>query len=240
MQLIYAIPAAMGLGALHSLEPGHGKGILSAYLISNRGKTKDALLLGVISAASHTLSILLLALVSTLSVNTWAPQQLIFLIELCSGTIVTLMGARMLYYRFRPQVVVVRKIGDASGASEAHHHHHHLFHHHDDHGDEAPNSMYRLCMVGFFTGLIPCPSALAILVAAIGMHQIQLGLGLVVAFSAGMALTMCTIGMIVVQTGDSIKRLEHWRIADMLATVSSFLVFGLGCFVLYGAFEHIF
>ncbi|WP_206918187.1 urease accessory protein UreH domain-containing protein [Alicyclobacillus suci] len=241
MQLLYAIPAAMGLGALHSLEPGHGKGILSAYLISNRGKTKDALRLGVISAASHTLSILLLAFVTTLSVNKLVPEQLLFLIELCSGAVVTAMGVRMLYSQFLPQVVVIRKLGaiEEHGDHHHHHHHHHHFHQLEHMESETPNSLRRLCIVGFFTGLIPCPSALAILLASIGIHQFQVGVGLVVAFSAGMALTMCTIGILVVHTGEAVSRLDHWRIADRFTRISAILVCLLGCFVVYGAVRHI-
>lgn len=54
MELLFTLPAAIGLGALHSLEPGHGKGVITAYLISSGAKVKDAVLIGIVSAVAHT------------------------------------------------------------------------------------------------------------------------------------------------------------------------------------------
>ncbi|MFB5192387.1 HoxN/HupN/NixA family nickel/cobalt transporter [Alicyclobacillus fastidiosus] len=240
MQLIYAIPAAMGLGALHSLEPGHGKGVISAYLISHQGKAKDAILIGFVSAIAHTVSILMLALVATSSIHAFVPEHLISCIELCSGLVVSWIGARMLYQKMRPQVVVVRKLGlaQAETCTNPHHHHHHV---HSDHShkDGQPSSIGHLFTVGFFTGLIPCPSALAILLSSIGLHHASIGMTLVMAFSIGMALMMCTIGLLVVKTGDTISQLDHWRVTDKLTSLSSLLVFLIGCFVSWEAVSHL-
>lgn len=46
MDILFSIPGSIGLGALHSLELGHGKGVISAYLIATRGKRQDDMLLG--------------------------------------------------------------------------------------------------------------------------------------------------------------------------------------------------
>ena len=56
--LITAAFIAFGLGALHALEPGHGKTIVAAYLVGSRGTARHALLLGVIVTASHTAGVL--------------------------------------------------------------------------------------------------------------------------------------------------------------------------------------
>ena len=61
METMYLIPLAIGLGVLHSLEPGHGKGVVSAYLITHHAKVKDVIIVGIISAIAHTLSIVFLA-----------------------------------------------------------------------------------------------------------------------------------------------------------------------------------
>ncbi|GMA59628.1 sulfite exporter TauE/SafE family protein [Alicyclobacillus fastidiosus] len=239
MQLVYAIPVAMGLGALHSLEPGHGKGVISAYLISNQGKPKDAMLIGFVSAVAHTFSILMLALVATSSIDAFIPEHLISFIELGSGLAVSWIGARMLYQKFRPEVVVVRKLGLAQAETCTNPHHHHHVHSNHSHKDSPPSSIGRLFTVGFFTGLIPCPSALAILLSSIGLHHASIGMTLVMAFSIGMALMMCTIGLVVVTTGDTISRLDHWRVTDTLTSLSSLLVFLIGCFVSWEAVSHL-
>ena len=100
-----------------------------------------------------------------------------------------------------------------------------------DHGtppSSASSTLQRLFLTGFFTGLVPCPSALAILLAAVAAGKITLGLGLVVAFSIGSAITMVTIGILVVRASNSIKRHEKWHVVNHLALVSSFLIVFIG------------
>jgi len=67
------------------------------------------------------------------------------------------------------------------------HHHHH--HHHDRKG---------LLAMGAAAGLIPCPSALVVLLGAISQDQIALGMLLIVVFSAGLAATLTVLGLAVV------------------------------------------
>ena len=42
---ILYFPTAVGLGALHALEPGHAKTLTAAYLIGTKGTKRDAVLL---------------------------------------------------------------------------------------------------------------------------------------------------------------------------------------------------
>ncbi|WP_018133390.1 HoxN/HupN/NixA family nickel/cobalt transporter [Effusibacillus pohliae] len=234
MDLLYTIPAAIGLGALHSLEPGHGKGVMTAYLISSRAKAKDAVLLGVISAIAHTLSIILLAFAASSTVKMLVPANLSHWIELVSGAIITMLGARILYSRFYPKIVVVGTIGRAHADTCDHHHHGSHLHSHG-----APTSLSRLFAIGFFTGLIPCPSALAIFLAAVAADRIPAGMSLVAAFSAGSALAMSTLGLLVVRAGGAIQRLEQRQVVQTLASVSSILILALGLYVAYRAFQHL-
>ena len=53
--------------------------------------------------------------------------------------------------------------------------------------------------MGAAAGLVPCPSALVVLLAAIAQHQVALGLVLIVAFSAGLAATLTALGLAVVR-----------------------------------------
>src|SRR5260370_37040149 len=57
--LLAALIAA-GLGALHALEPGHGKAIVAAYLVGGRGTARHAVLLGTIVTISRTAGVYLL------------------------------------------------------------------------------------------------------------------------------------------------------------------------------------
>ncbi|MDR3601451.1 MAG: sulfite exporter TauE/SafE family protein [Desulfosporosinus sp.] len=196
MIFMYTLPAAMGLGALHSLEPGHGKGLMSAYLISSGAKIKDAVMLGIIAAIAHTLSIVLLAFSASTTIKIFFTQNLSSWFQLASGTIVIYIGLNIITQRICPPQKTNIK---------SHHNHGHCQCGHD-HGIQPSNdssTFRRLFLTGFFTGLIPCPSALAILLAAVAAGKITLGLGLVVAFSIGSAITMVTIGILVVRASNS-------------------------------------
>ncbi len=221
MSFIYTFPAAIGLGALHSLEPGHGKGVISAYLISSGAKIKDAVMLGIISASAHTLSIALLALSASSTIKIFFNQNLTNWFQLVSGIIVIYIGLN----------IITQRIFTPKGTNIESHHNHGRCQCGHDHGtppSSASSPLRRLFLTGFFTGLVPCPSALAILLAAVAAGKITLGLGLVVAFSIGSAITMVTIGILVVRASSSIKRHKKWHVVNHLALVSSFLIVFIG------------
>ena len=93
-------------------------------------------------------------------------------------------------------VVVGAGVLRARAARAARHDHHHHHHHH------ATTITWRgLARDGRSAGLIPCPSALVVLLAAIAQHEVALGLVLIVAFSAGLAATLTALGLPVVHVG---------------------------------------
>src|SRR5206468_11337625 len=79
---------------------------------------------------------------------------------------------------------------------------------HDDHHHEHDLSARSLLAVGVSGGLLPCPSALVVLLAAISLHRIGFGLLLIVAFSAGLALTITGIGLAAVPARSAFRRLS--------------------------------
>lgn len=222
MDLMFTIPAAIGLGALHSLEPGHGKGVITAYLISSGAKIKDAVMLGIISASAHTLSIALLAFSASSTIKVLFNHNLSNWFQLISGIIVIYIGLNIISQRIFSSMV--------GGEDSSHDHNHgHCNCGHETGTTTYPASTLRgLFLTGFFTGLVPCPSALAILLAAVSVDKIPLGLGLVGAFSLGGAITMVTIAILVVRASNSIKRLEKWHVVNRLALASSLLIVFLG------------
>jgi ABC-type nickel/cobalt efflux system permease component RcnA len=81
--------------------------------------------------------------------------------------------------------------GHHDHAHDGHQHHHH--HHHED-----GVSSRGLLGVGVAAGLLPCPSALVVLLSAIAIHRVAFGLALIVAFSVGLAATITAIGLVAV------------------------------------------
>jgi nickel/cobalt exporter len=85
--------------------------------------------------------------------------------------------------------------------------------------------------MGASAGLIPCPSALVVLLGAVAQHQIGLGLVLIVAFSAGLAATLTTLGLLVVAAGRVSARVSvagGGRVVAVLPAVSSLVIVGVG------------
>jgi nickel/cobalt exporter len=232
MELMLSIPAAIGLGALHSLEPGHGKGVISAYLIATRGKARDAVLLGLISAVTHTLSIVILSVAATSAVKLLAPDSLTRWLELLSGVLITIIGARILYRHVRPRIVSIGKLSAKHDDIYEHHHHEH---HHLHHNQGKPSSLAGIVTVGLLTGLIPCPSAMAIFLASLTADQISLGVVLVGAFSLGSAVTMSVIGVLIVHAGKTVKQMDRIGFVRSLNLLSSLLILGLGVVVTFQA-----
>ena len=224
MDLMVTLPAVIGLGALHSLEPGHGKGIITAYLISSGAKIKDAIAIGLISALAHTLSITLLAASASSAVNVFLPESLIHWFQLISGIVVIYIGLNIMTQKLFDYREARRKNNKTpqSHTCSSHCSHHPIKLH------AGPSSRSNLFLTGFFTGIIPCPSALAILLAAVSADKIPLGLGLVVAFSLGGAITMVAIAVFVVRASQTMKKLEQWQVVSRLAIVSSVLIIFLG------------
>ena len=87
-----------------------------------------------------------------------------------------------------------------------HHRHDHATTHHDHqprprpHAPAADHTVTKRSLIGLgaAAGLIPCPSALVVLLGAIAQHEVALGLLLIVAFSLGLAGTLTALGLAVV------------------------------------------
>src|SRR4051812_18956999 len=218
--LILLVLAAFGWGALHALSPGHGKTMVAAYLVGTRGTTRHAVALGAATTVTHTIGVFALGLV-TLALSQYVlPDDLYPWLNLASGLMVLGVGAAVLRARARR-------------ARHAHQHHHGHDHHHGDHDHaHAPQELgtRSLIAMGASAGLIPCPSALVVLLGAISQHQIGLGLLLIVAFSAGLAATLTALGVIVVHASRIATRFSPSpQLATVLPAVSALVIVGAGC-----------
>ena len=194
--LIFLLLAAFAWGAVHALSPGHGKTMVAAYLVGTRGTARHALALGATVTVTHTAGVFALGLV-TLALSQYVlPEQLYPWLNLASGLLVVLVGAGVL--RGRVRRLRARRLA-----------HSHRGHTHDhDHAHDADLSWRGLLGMGASAGLLPCPSALVVLLAAIAQHQVALGLLLIVAFSLGLAATLTGLGMLVVLGGRLAGRLR--------------------------------
>jgi ABC-type nickel/cobalt efflux system permease component RcnA len=208
-----ALALALFWGAAHALGPGHGKSIVAAYLIGQRGTVRHAVYLGGIVTVTHTAGVFALGAVTLLLSELIVPEDLYPWLNLVAGLMVVAIGAGVLRARL------------AHRRAHAHGHHHH--HHHDhDHADLSPRS---LVAVGVSGGLLPCPSALVVLLAAISLHRTAFGLALVLAFSVGLAITITAIGLVAVLARGVFRRKSFdGRLVQALPAVSAVAILVAG------------
>jgi ABC-type nickel/cobalt efflux system permease component RcnA len=179
--------AAFAFGAVHALSPGHGKTLVAAYLVGSRGTPKHAVLLGLMVTFTHTVSVFALGLTTLYLSRFVLPERITPILGVVSGLTIVWVGVTLLYRR---------TIGRRSATVNS------PFVH--DHGDgrvhtHVPDeiSIGGLLALGASGGLVPCPSALVLLLTSVSLNRVGLGLTLLTAFSAGLAVVLSAIGLIV-------------------------------------------
>jgi len=235
--LIAGIAVAFWLGAMHALEPGHGKTIVAAYLVGSRGNMKHAALLGATVTFTHTISVFLLGLGTLLLSSYIVPEKIIPVLGVLSGVSIVLIGGCLFYQRWRAFM-------HTRAHAHGHHHHHHghdhdHHHHHHDHDHDHGHShipkgditIGSLLALGASGGLVPCPAAMVLLLSAIAIGRIGLGLVLLIAFSLGLAGVLMAIGMLVIYAKnwlpESAKSAQH-PLLTFAPVASAFVILCVG------------
>jgi len=185
--MLLGMLAAFAFGAVHALSPGHGKTLVAAYLVGSRGTPRHAVFLGLMVTFTHTISVFALGLVTLYLSRFVLPETITPILGAISGIMIVWVGGTLLYRR-----TVGRKTG-APPQGLAH-----------DHGDgrvhtHVPEeiSVGGLIALGASGGLVPCPSALVLLLTSVAMGRVALGLTLLTAFSAGLAVVLTAVGLAV-------------------------------------------
>ena len=248
--ILIALGVAVGLGALHALEPGHGKTLVAAYLVGSRGTVQHAFLLGLIVTAAHTAGVYLLGAVTLYASQYIVPERLYPWLGVVSGVLIAGLGAVLLVRRYLGKDELSNHHHhhhlDHSHGPDGHdhnHHHHHRGHGHShdhghkhgDHDVDRQVSFRELLTLGISGGIVPCPAALVVLLSAVSMQRIGFGLILIVAFSVGLAAVLITIGLLMVSARQFMSRFQvNSRLTTrwLPLTSSAFiLVFGIALVV---------
>ena len=215
--LLSAALIAGGLGALHALEPGHGKTIVAAYLVGSRGTARHAVILGIVVTAAHTAGVYLLGALTLYASRYIVPEQLYPWLGLISGLSVAGLGIFIFLRSWTGET------GADSHAPGEQHSHWFLSMFKqttppervtrvaisaDSQLLEPALSLRELCMLGITGGIVPCPAALVVLLSAFSLHRIGFGLFLITAFSLGLAAVLVTVGLTMVYA----KRMMSTRV----------------------------
>jgi|HubBroStandDraft_4_1064222.scaffolds.fasta_scaffold03196_3 nickel/cobalt exporter len=215
--LVTAALIAAALGALHALEPGHGKTMVAAYLVGSKGTARHAVFLGLIVTIAHTAGVYLLGAVTLYASNYIVPEQLYPWLGAISGIIIAVLASYLMIRAWTGE--------DADHNHEIGSAHSHWFAslgksrpaERDDSrrsvGSGAVSSqagkrvsLTQLLTLGITGGIVPCPAALVVLLSAFSLHRVGFGLFLIVAFSLGLAAVLIAIGLFMVYARQFIAR----------------------------------
>lgn len=225
------VPLALALGALHALEPGHSKSMIVAFIIAVKGTVGQAVLLGLSAAIGHSVVVGALAGLAFYWGNALLIDQVEPWLELISGLLLIALALRLFGI-----------MGRASQRGHDHTRGDHDFPDGDTHAAHHAGEIARrfsgrrtvgnaeIVWFGLTGGLIPCPSALAVLLVCLQLRAYVLGLAMVAAFSLGIAVTMVAVGTLAALSlraaGSRALTLGRWT--EKLPFVSAALILVIG------------
>ncbi len=201
---VLALLVAFLLGALHSLGPGHGKAYAAAYLVGQKRSMKHALLLGSTMTVTHVLDVVLVSVVALFFSGLVDHSSFISVLRDVAAVGIIAMGVFMLYRALNPSR---RHVHDHSGKQTV--------------------------LAGVIGGLAPCPTAWVVFLSILALDRLAFGILVLLAFSLGLALTITSVGVVVVKAAGLLDRGERFgSIVRFLPFVSSAAVILLGSLML--------
>jgi ABC-type nickel/cobalt efflux system permease component RcnA len=199
---------ALALGALHSFEPGHGKTLVTAVALGPNVRFYQPAILGAATTIAHTGSVLAIAGILWFT-GTGRVAPLHIALARAAGFVIAAVG----FWRLGRQLG-----GDGT-----------------DHASHLPAtavSTLGLIGLGLAGGVVPCWDAVALIVLAAALGRLAAGVGLVLAFSAGMGLVLVTLGALAWKAKSFTLGLEPPRAwQNRLGIVSAAIVAAIGLFL---------
>lgn len=222
------LPTAVMLGALHALEPGHSKSLMTAFIVAIHGTTRQAALLGLSATIGHTIVIWTLALIAWRLGDSGFLERAEPWLLLIGGFLLLALAVRILQ-----RLGAFQRIMGTGHIHDHHHGHDHGASHATDNDDAhaaaheaeikahysggGPVSNGEVAWFGFTGGLMPCPSAFAVLLACLHLKAYALGIVMVAAFSIGLAITLVSVGIAAAWGANAVRsrfsafeRLTQW------------------------------
>jgi nickel/cobalt exporter len=202
---LVALATAFAIGGVHALGPGHGKTLMAAYLVGSDAKPRQVVGVGAAVSVMHTASVVVLGLTVLAAGRAFTPELAYRWTTMASGALIAFLGAYLLRSR-------VRGIAHARGHDHGHDHGHtHL----------RPAGRFGLATLAVSGGILPSPSALIALLAAIAIGRLLFGLALVLAFGVGLATVLVAVGFGTIKARRSLTERFSQRINAWAPVVSA-------------------
>jgi len=245
-------------GVFHAAGPGHGKAVISSYLVANEETWRRGVVLSFASALLQALTAIVLVGIAAVLLNASAKSmgEAVRVIEIVSYALIALVGVRLLWVKGRAFIAALRSRG-AEAEQHAHDHHHHdgaHAHAHDDHAHDhhghshgpeprelAGRGGWRRGLSAIVAvGLRPCSGAILVLVFALAQGLFWAGVGATLIMGVGTFITVAVIATLAVGARDLAARIAAQRagsgvlIMRGLEVVASLLVIAFGLLLLTG------
>jgi nickel/cobalt exporter len=249
---------AFGLGAAHALSPGHGKTVVGAYLVGSRGTFKHAVFLGATVTITHTLGVFAIGLLTLFASNYILPETLMPFLNFVSGLLVFFIGLTL--FKDRLFAALGWKTNNHHAQEDAAHsldEHDFLVREEDtDTPNHAPKVLTHthggsththlppkdvtwrsLLGLGISGGLLPCPSALVLMLSAISLNRIGYGIVLTLVFSFGLAATLTAVGLAFLYVGKMFDnpKMNNNPVFKALPVFSAFVITCVGAVICYNS-----
>lgn len=241
------IAIAFAYGVLHAAGPGHGKSVISAYVLANRETVRRGIALSFLSAFVQALSAIVFVGVMVLILQQTSIQMRSTeaTIETVSWGLVAVVGAFLLYRQIAPFLASA----PAENHDHAHDHRDHGHTHDHAHGANcscghshmpAPQDLQgawswrRALPLALSVGIRPCSGAILLLIFALSQGMLWAGIVGTFAMALGTAITVSLLATLAVTSRDWAAKASGpsslW--AERLQTAAGFvgagLVFALG------------
>ena len=225
-------------GIFHAAGPGHGKAVISSYLVANQETARRGIVLSFASALMQSLVAVVIVGICAWLLNATAGTMCNAekVIEIASYALIAAFGTRLVWTKgggFIGALQVERPLPAMAAAAPPHHHDHGHRHHHDHHhGDNhdhvhdehcghsngptpnelaGPGGWRRGFGAIFAVGLRPCSGAILVLVFALAQGLFWAGIAATFVMGLGTAITVAIIAVIAVSAKDLARRLSAGR-----------------------------
>jgi nickel/cobalt exporter len=249
-------------GVFHAAGPGHGKAVISSYVVANRQTVRRGIILSFLASLVQALSAIGLVAVLAIGMNAAGLEikQAVRQFEVVSSALIVAAGLWLLLAQLQTYLPVFRASAVAAGAHgaampvpETHHEHGHGHHHHGhDHSEccghahmplasdlEGQWSLKQAAAIVAAVGIRPCTGAILVLIFALSQGMFWAGVMATFAMALGTAITVSALAVLAVGSRDTAAKLVGgpWaeRIYGAAGLLGALLVLTLGVVLLYGA-----
>jgi ABC-type nickel/cobalt efflux system permease component RcnA len=234
-------------GIFHAAGPGHGKAVISSYLVANQETAWRGIVLSLASALMQALVAVAIVAVGAWLMNVTARTMCGAekTIEIASYALIALFGARLVWTKGGAFMAALQTERPILVVAAHHHHDHDHDHVHDDHcghshgplpGELAGPGGWRRGLAAILTvGIRPCSGAILVLVFALAQGLFWAGIAATFVMGLGTAITVATIAVVAVFAKDVARRLSAGRNGGGVLVMRGIEFGAAGLVLLFGA-----